>query len=119
MWEALFVIVMVAGLAVVGFMAADFLMWWGLIVAIVGLGFGTLAGAVYHAYLRAALKASPHGLPARWWINPVKHHGQLDESAKERFRPWFWLGAAGFVVAVGGCLLAACGVAKALFVPQL
>ena len=80
---------------------------FGLGVALVGLGMalGVPAGALYHWQLYRAVR--PTG--ARWWLHPTSLHGAVPLGARGSVMRWFKVGAAGFVLAIVGCVLAAIG----------
>ena len=60
----------------------------------VGLGFGGLAGLIYHALLFKLLKE--RGIPAtRWWVNPRALHHNLPENMQKRLDVLFVIGALG------------------------
>jgi hypothetical protein len=81
----------------------------GLVVAVLGLLAGAPAGVGYHLALRRLL-ARRMVLPRRWWIRPTVLHDRLTADERLRVIPWFRLGAAAFVLAVGGCAAIALGV---------
>lgn len=69
-----------------------------------GLAAGIPAGIAYHVALHRALAA--HGsVPRRWWWHPTRLHGSLPAALLRPVLPWFHAGAAGFILAVGGCAL--------------
>ncbi|MDP1769914.1 MAG: hypothetical protein Q8L74_14070 [Nitrospirota bacterium] len=69
----------------------------GLWVLAVGLLIGIPTGLWYHVTLYRQL-APRVTLPPRWWRDPVAWHAQLSPSDFRPVRPWFLLGAAGFVL---------------------
>jgi hypothetical protein len=76
----------------------------GLLILAAGLALGVPAGLAYHVVLFRAVR--PTG---RWWLRPVALHGRVPAAARPRVLLWFYLGAAGFVMAVLGCVLVAIG----------
>lgn len=97
--------------AIVALLSGEGLIFGGALLTALGFVVGVPAAFVYHAKLYAALKRAGV-VPARWWISPMKHHEAAGERAEEGFAWAFRLGAAGFVVIVLGCLLAAIGLWK-------
>lgn len=85
----------------------------GLIVAVIALVLGTLAGFVYHLRLHHAL-AARDALPRRWWVNPVALHPQLTDEERVDVLPSFVVGAAFFGVCVLGCVAMVSGLARLL-----
>lgn len=83
----------------------------GLAVSIGGVLLGSLAGALYHWRLRAALLARD-ALPKRWWVNPVALHPLLNDDARRRTMPSFYVGAAFFAACVLGCAAMLSGLAR-------
>lgn len=76
-------------------------------LALLALGglIGIPASALYHVQLRRSL--SPRqALPPRWWLSPVDLHGRLLAPERRAVMPWFYAGAASFVLMVLGGLLA-------------
>ncbi len=106
--ESLFVLGTVVFLALVALLDFETLAVVGLIAAAVGLLMGTPTGLMYHVGLHRVLKARGT-VPARWWMSPVRHHQGLSSDEIETFSLWFKLGAAGFLLAVVGSLLAIAG----------
>ncbi len=99
-----------AGLAVL-IVPTGILISAGFICAGLGMLFGVPAGFWYHLRLREALLRRPP-LPDRWWLHPTRYHPDLDDSDRERVFPWFYLGAAGFMVSMLGALLTMLGVLR-------
>ena len=85
----------------------------GLVVAVVFLLFGSLAGALYHRRLHQSLSARG-ALPKRWWIEPTKLHGELTDDERMRTMPAFYVGAAAFGVCVLGCVAMVSGLVRVL-----
>lgn len=80
---------------------------FGLGVALVALGMaiGVPAGAMYHVRLWRALRP----LGAGWWLRPTGLHPRLRDGERPSVMRWFKIGAAGFVLAILGCLFVAVG----------
>lgn len=73
----------------------------GGLLALVGLVGGGGAGIVYHLALRRSLVRL--GAQTRGWLwSPVSRHQLLDEQGRREVLPWFYLGAAGFLICVAG-----------------
>jgi hypothetical protein len=106
--ESLFVLGTVVFLALVALLDFETLAIVGLIAAAVGLLLGTPTGLMYHVVLHRVLKARGT-IPAGWWLSPVRHHQGLSPDEIRSFSTWFKLGAAGFLLAVVGCLMAIAG----------
>lgn len=70
---------------------------------LLGLIFGLPGSIGYHVALARVL-ASRGALPPRWWLNPTALHGQLTSAERRVVMPWFYTGAAGFVVVVLGAI---------------
>ena len=77
----------------------------------VGLLLGVPAGLLYHVRLFMLARPRPAG---RWWIHPTAHHGLLTAQTRPEVLFWFKLGAAGFVLTIGGCALFAIGFTRAV-----
>jgi hypothetical protein len=85
-----------------GFAHADVLLGAGVGVVALGLIVGCAAGVVYHVALYRAL--APLGVVRPgWWWRPTMLHAHLSPALRRRVMPWFYAGAAGFVVALAGC----------------
>lgn len=69
-----------------------------------GLAVGVPAGVVYHVKLHRALSALG-GVEKGWWWRPTGYHDRLTAEARRPMMPWFRVGAAGFLMAVAGCVL--------------
>jgi hypothetical protein len=74
----------------------------GAACAAFGLLLGVPTGLYYHVRLHGELGARGV-LPARWWWNPVPYHRHLQNAERARVMPWFYAGAAGFMLIVLGC----------------
>lgn len=70
----------------------------------VGFLFGVPAGLVFHLVLRREL-LRVGALPRGWYWHPQRHTGPLQPAALRRIRPWFLLGAGGFVLIIAGFAL--------------
>jgi hypothetical protein len=112
--ELLLVLALVACLVAATIAAWTSLLIAGAVVTGVGLLFGVGTGLCYHILLAKALLAAKAHTP-RWWLRPVSHHERLDEAGRRRVMPWFYAGAAGFVVTVAGLALVALGLAGHYF----
>ena len=66
-----------------------------------GLALGVPTGFWYHIALVRSLRPAP----PKWWLRPVSFHGRLDAAGRRRVMPWFYAGAAGFVITVLGLVL--------------
>lgn len=88
----------------VSYVPLSYIVGTSLILIGVGGLFGLPAGVGYHVALRRELlRRGP--LPARWLWEPTHQHRLLDAAAQARIRPWFAVGAAGFLLIVVGALL--------------
>lgn len=80
------------------------LLWVGGWLVVGGLVFSLPCAVRYHMLLHRAL--SPRGELKKWWLlNPTGHHVRLTDKERARVLPWFYAGAAGWTVSLGGCLL--------------
>ena len=86
----------------------------GTVCTVCGLVLGVPTGAWYHVKLRAAL-LRVHRLPERWWIHPVSLHGEIPEADRSGVMLWFYIGGAGFVVTMLGCLVVTLSVLLVFF----
>ena len=104
-------VLLVGALATVSFVRlvpGDTVLLGGAALVALGMLVGVPTGLVYHVALYRALR--PRGaLPARWWVAPLKLHPRLEARDRRRVMPWFWLGAAGFLLTCLGCVLVAIG----------
>jgi hypothetical protein len=83
---------------------ADLLLGAGAGVLALGLVAGVGAGVVYHVALYRAL--APLGaLGSGWWWRPTSFHPHLTPRLRRRVMPWFYVGAAGFFLALAGCAI--------------
>ena len=114
MVEALIVVALVLGVVFMALVPWTSLLVVGAVTAAAGLAFGVATGLWYHVALARAL--SPlKALTPRWWLRPVPLHARLDADGRQRVLPWFYAGAAGFVVTVAGMALIALGIAASFF----
>jgi hypothetical protein len=112
--ETLFVLGTVILFAVISLLNFETLAIVGLVLTAVGLLLGTPTGFMYHVALHRVLRARGT-VPVRWWLSPVRHHQGLSADETASFALWFKLGAAGFLLAVVGCLLAIAGFVRSFF----
>jgi hypothetical protein len=70
---------------------------------VLGLIFGLPGSIGYHVTLARVL-ARRGALPRRWWLNPTALHELLTPPERRVVMPWFYTGAAGFVVVVLGAI---------------
>lgn len=105
---AVLLVVALAIAALVSSAAWHLLLEVGAICIAAGLLVAVPTGLVYHVvlYRRARLRGP---VPERWWLRPVGLHAQLTRPDQRAVMPWFYSGAAGFLVAMLGCLLVAIG----------
>lgn len=101
------------GAALMQWASATQLLVAGAALLLAGLGFGVPAGLLYHVALHRALWSQGR-LPPGWWLRPTRLHDEL--AAEDRFRvlAWCWIGAAGFLVTMLGCVVATLGAARLL-----
>lgn len=76
----------------------------GVALISIGMAVGVPAGALYHLKLWRALRPG-----AGWWLHPTGLHARLTVGDRPAVMRWFKVGAAGFVIALGGCALVAVG----------
>src|SRR5438128_9350156 len=111
MFELLLVGALVALLGAAGLLAMlpwDQLVGAGMWIATAGLVVGVPAGALYHLQLYRRL--GPRGaLAPRWWLRPHAFHGALAGEERPGVMGWFWIGAVGFMVTIGGIALTVAG----------
>ncbi|MCC6139196.1 MAG: hypothetical protein IT389_01110 [Nitrospira sp.] len=112
MHEFLLVLISLAGVAGLGFIAKAItpllMIEFGLWVLAGGLLLGIPAGLWYHVVLYRALKRRMP-LPSWWWRRPVELHDRLTPVEFAPVRPWFVAGAAGFVLCCVGGIVAIAG----------
>jgi hypothetical protein len=87
-----------------GFAYAGLLLGIGAGVAALGLLFGGTAGFGYHVTLFRALSPTG-GLSPGWWWRPTELHGRLTPAQRRSVLPWFYAGAAGFLMVLAGCAI--------------
>jgi hypothetical protein len=100
------------GLALFGGMAlavaalpAFSLLWASAAISGIGCLLGIPGGIAYHLTLRRELLRQG-SLPRGWLWHPTRLHDQLDDDANGRIRPWFLVGALGFMLIMSGAMLA-------------
>lgn len=113
MFELLIALALVMSVVVAAVVPWSWLLVVGAVTTGAGLAFGVATGLWYHIALARALSAV-RGLTPRWWLRPVPLHGRLDTAGRKRVMPWFYAGAAGFVVTVVGMALVALSVVASL-----
>ena len=114
MVEGLIVVALVLGVILVAVVPWSWVLVAGAATTAVGLVFGVATGFWYHVALARAL-APVNALSPRWWLRPVPLHERLDVAGKQRVLPWFYAGAAGFVVTIVGMALMALGIAASFW----
>ena len=108
MLETLFALAIVAALLVLlglpAWVGFSQLVIGALLCLGIGLGFGGLAGVIYHVLLFRLLRE--RGLPAtRWWVNPRALHEHLPQDMQKRLDVLFTIGALGCGLCFLGCAL--------------
>lgn len=74
----------------------------------IGLAVGLPAGFWYHLVLyRTLSKSGP--APKKWWLSPSDFHPKLTDNELASIKPWYFLGALSFAVALAGGLTAMVG----------
>ena len=104
MLELLIVFALVAAVVLAAVVPWSWLFIVGAVTTAAGLAFGVTTGLWYHIALARALSAVS-ALTPRWWLRPVPLHERLDAAGRRGVMPWFYAGAAGFVVTVAGIAL--------------
>jgi hypothetical protein len=112
-FELLIVLALGVGVVVVAVIPWSWLLVVGAVTTGAGLAFGVATGLWYHIALARTLSAVS-GLTPRWWLRPVPLHQRLDTAGRKRVLPWFYAGAAGFVVTVVGMALVALSVVASI-----
>jgi hypothetical protein len=112
--EILIVLGLVVGATAVVVVPWSSLLAAGVVTTATGLVFGVATGLWYHVALGRALAAAS-ALTPRWWLRPVPLHERLQARALRPVLPWFYAGAAGFVVTLAGIAMIALGMAVALW----
>lgn len=110
MLELLIVLSVIAGGFVAALVPETVILLAGALTTAVGLTFSVGTGLTYHILLARAL-STVNALGPRWWWRPVELHDRLDATGRRAVLPWFYAGAAGFVVTVAGLALLTLGVA--------
>jgi hypothetical protein len=108
MGELAIVLAILLGLGTTAFVFGlpwDLQFFTGLALLALGASAGIPASILYHVQLRRRLLAR-RALPPRWWLSPVPLHERLHESERRAVMPWFYAGAASFLLMVLGGLLA-------------
>lgn len=80
------------------------LLWVGGGLIVGGLVFSLPCAVRYHLLLYRTL-SSRNALDRWWLLNPTGHHERLTSDERARVLPWFYAGAAGWVLSLVGCLL--------------
>jgi len=111
--ELLIVIALVLAVVAVAVTPWTSLLVVGAVITAAGLTFSVATGFWYHVVLARALSAVK-ALTPRWWLRPVPLHERLDAVGRQRVLPWFYAGAAGFVVTLAGMALIALGIASSV-----
>jgi hypothetical protein len=75
----------------------------GISLIALGLAVGVPTGFWYHVLLRREMLARGPAVKL-WWLRPQVVYDALDEPEKRRVRPWLYVGGAGFLLAMLGCL---------------
>lgn len=109
MIELLIVLALLVCLVAAALVAWTSLLVAGMVVTAAGLLFGVLTGLWYHIVLARAVAAKAY--TPQLWLRPASLHARLDEAGRRLVMPWFYAGAAGFVVTVVGLALFALGLA--------
>jgi len=101
MLELLLVLGGIVGIGLIGLISLvitpQLMIELGLWVLAGGLLVGIPTGLWYHVVLYRQL-ATRMTLPPGWWRAPVELHAQLTPFQFRRVRPWFLLGAVGFLL---------------------
>jgi hypothetical protein len=111
--ELLIVVALVLAVVTVAVTPWTSLLVVGAVVTAAGLAFGVATGFWYHVALARSLSPM-NALTRRWWLRPVPLHERLDDVGRQRVLPWFYAGAAGFVVTLAGMALIALGIASSV-----
>jgi hypothetical protein len=95
---------LVGGAALLTQVPWEILFGGGVALIALGMAVGVPAGVAYHVVLYRKLR--PRAPLPRWWLlNPFGLHERLTSDEKRPVMFWARLGAAGFVVAMLGCVL--------------
>ena len=77
---------------------------WGWALILFGVGFSTPTAIIYHVRLAQTLR--PRGLlDKNWYWHPTRLHDLLTSAERKHVLFWFRIGAAGWTVAIGGCVV--------------
>lgn len=113
MLESLIVVAALAVMLALALVPAAALIYGGVAVALGGVVIGALAGFVYHVLLHRHL--APRGeLRRRWWWNPVPYNSKLQPQERRTTMPWFYVGAAAWVMSMVGCVGSVTGMLRTL-----
>lgn len=83
----------------------------GLLLFAVGMAVGVPAGFWFHVVLRRMMRQ--RSIEQRdWWLRPFNSYNRLDARDRLPMRLWLYLGGAGFLLTVLGCVLLAVGAIK-------
>jgi len=108
MQETALVFVVVAILVLLGsaatWLTMEVLFGVGLLCVVLGCVVGFPAGFYYHVVLFRVMRVQGE-VPSGWYWNPTRYHSLLSADEYASIRPWFVLGAAGFVFIILGCML--------------
>jgi hypothetical protein len=118
MFEFLLAISIMAGLGVIAFLTVmitpQLMIELGLWVLAGALLVGIPTGFWYHVVLYRQL-APRITLAPRWWRRPVELHPLLTPVEYSRVRPWFVVGAVGFLLCCAGGVVAIIGLLVSRF----
>jgi ABC-type antimicrobial peptide transport system permease subunit len=96
-------VVVFAGLASLFWMTWATVAWLGFVLCAIGFIVGVPTGFLYHVRLYQALE-SRDLLPKGWYWRPSPLNNELTDEERKQVMPWFYIGAAGFLVIVVGIL---------------
>ena len=118
MLELLLVLGGIVGVGVIGLVSLvitpELMVQLGLWALAAGLLIGLPTGFWYHVALYRQLSIRMTLAP-RWWLAPVGLHPLLSSGEYRRVRPWFVLGALGFLLCLVGGVAAIVGLSVARF----
>ena len=80
----------------------------GAALVAIGLAEGIPTGFAYHVLLYRRLHRRG-ALSPRWWLNPLAEHHRLRPEERPAVLALCYAGGAGFLIAMGGCLLLVIG----------
>lgn len=90
--------------ALVLFVPFLWLLFAALACTVGGFLFGVPTGVYYHVVLRRELsRRGP--VPPRWWLRPHHFHAELDDDARARVLPFWFMGGAGFLLTMLGFVI--------------